>query len=445
MDKKGVVLQLIDVLVMRSVNKRSDVRKLNDEFERRVKEVYNHDNLKELGHLAAMITELLAQYAPGAELDLAFGEIVPPKIPLPPAIASLVEDNFRCPISYTGHGLQRALIFALLQQLSITDLSPEVEVEEGSEASDSEDKKLYVPDLILGIEEPELYLHPSRSRYLSKAMDDLSKNVDSMDEARTQILLATHSPYFVDMGNFDRIRLTRKVPAEEHEPLQCKLSQYSLAEAAERLAEISGKDSDDFTAQSFAARAAPIMTSMVNEGFFADVVVVVEGVADAAIIWAMQEILGKKWDGRGIAIVPAVGKNNIDRPVVVFTGLGIPTYHVFDGDRSYEGKKEEGGAIRSNSILLKLAGADVEKFPATQSHQNWAVFSGDIETELKSIGEEVFNTLRDRVSVELGYDRPTTVLKNPHAATRFMELLYEEGHRVKILEDIVEHVTRLRE
>ena len=77
-DRKGVILQLIDVLVGRSVNSRPDVRKLNEEFEKRVKEVYNSDNISELGKLAGMITSLLATYAPGAELDLAFEEDCPP-------------------------------------------------------------------------------------------------------------------------------------------------------------------------------------------------------------------------------------------------------------------------------------------------------------------------------------------------------------------------------
>ncbi len=45
-DRKGVILQLIDVLVTRGINKRPDVRKLNEEFEKRVKEVYHPDNSK---------------------------------------------------------------------------------------------------------------------------------------------------------------------------------------------------------------------------------------------------------------------------------------------------------------------------------------------------------------------------------------------------------------
>lgn len=446
-DRKGVILQLIDVLVARSVNKRPDVRKLNEEFERRIKEVYSPDNLKELGKLAGMITALLATYAPGAELDLAFGELVPPKINMPPAIATLVEDNFKCPISYTGHGLQRALIFALLHQLSITDMSSEVMESEG-EAKNAEQGEepalLRVPDLILAIEEPELYLHPARSRYLADIMAKLATPSEIETEPRSQIFYATHSPYFIDLGRFDRIRLAKKCTLEGYDVLQSKVTQYSRREAADKLAAISGRDAKTFTEVSFVAHAAPVMTPVVNEGFFADVVVVVEGLSDAAMLWAVQQHLNKSWDGLGIVIVAANGKNNIDRPVVVFRGLQIPTYFVFDGDSGHTGS-QKAKSITSNAVLQKLAGIGVEDFPETQVHETWATFHDKLESELKKdVSEELFTAIRDQIADELGYTEPSIVLKNPEAAARFVKLAYSQGKRIRVLEDIVEKITALK-
>lgn len=440
-EKRGAILQLIDVLVMRSINKRSDVRKLNEDFEKRIKEVYSQDNLVELRSLATIITGLLKRYAPNAELALAFGEIVPPKIPLPPAIASLIEDNFKCPIAYTGHGLQRALIFALLHQLSMTDLSPEKPpTSEGSEEVPATGL-LRIPDLILGIEEPELYLHPSRSRYLSKTMDNLVKKHEKPGGPRTQIFYATHSPYFIDIGKFDRIRLARKIPADGYDVLQCQLSEYSAESAAQELAKITENDPKLFTAQSFSSRAIPVMTSMVNEGFFADVVVVVEGIGDAAVLWTIQDILGKQWDSHGIVVVPANGKNNIDRPAVVFRGLGIPTYFIFDGDST---SRKRDDAIKSNAILLRLAEAKVEDFPSTQVADKWAVFNDNLEQELKAVDEKVYLSVCDSVAGELGYDKPSAVLKNPEGASRVVKRMYELGKKIPVLEQIVERISCLK-
>lgn len=439
-DRKGVILQLIDVLVTRSVNKRPDVRKLNEEFEKRVKEVYSADNLEELGELAGIITGLLSKYAPGAAIDLAFDNVVPPKINLPPAIATLVEDNFKCPISYTGHGLQRALIFALLQQLSITDMSPEADEAEETETLPA---TLRLPDLILAIEEPELYLHPSRSRYLSNVMAKLTTSPTEKVDPRTQIFYATHSPYFIDLDRFDRVRLTKKCPVEGTDVLQVQVTQYSRKEASEKLAEISEKDPTTFTEASFVAHAAPVMTSVVNEGFFADVVVVVEGLSDVAILWAVQQHLNKNWDGLGIVIVPANGKNNIDRPVVAFRGLEIPTYFIFDGDSSHNGPEKE-KAIISNAILQRLAGVDIVDFPITQIQNTWAVFHDKLETEISNVIGESFDSIREEIAKELGYEKLSSVLKNSEAAARFIKIIYANGKKITVLEEIVEKISLLK-
>jgi putative ATP-dependent endonuclease of the OLD family len=442
-DRKGAILQLIDVLVARSVNKRPDVRKLNEEFKKRVKDVYSAENLEELGKLAGIITSLLAQYSPGAEIDLAFDEVVPPKISLPPAIATLVEDNFKCPISYTGHGLQRALIFALLQQLSITDMSPETDDTDEAGEADTAPEDLRLPDLILAIEEPELYLHPARSRYLSNVMTELTASPADAADPRTQIFYATHSPYFIDLDRFDRVRLAKKCQVEGSEVLQTKVTQYSRKEASEKLAVISRNDPSAFTEISFVAHATPVMTSIVNEGFFADVVVVVEGLSDVAILWAVQQHLKKNWDGLGIVIVPANGKNNIDRPVVAFRGLEIPTYFIFDADSSHTGAKRE-KTITSNAALQRLAGVEVIDFPNTIIHDTWAVFHDKLETELKNATDGLFDSIREEIAEELGYAQPSSVLKNHEAAARFIKSVYDKDKKITVLEEIVEKVTSLK-
>ena len=320
-DGKGAILQLVDLLVLHSINARADVRQLNEDFERRIREVYSAENLTELAGLAELITGALARFAPGTALHLDFDQIVPPKIGLPSAVPSLVEDGFKCPISYSGHGLQRTLIFALLQQLSLTSLKAIGELETGTQLETP--GSLRIPDLILAIEEPELYQHPSRSRFLSNVLGKLAATPIDLTEPRTQVLFATHSPYFVNMTNFDHIRVVRKVAVDGTDTLQSKIFSFSKVSAAQRL---SGDNPErrygDLTAESSSiAQAGPVMTSIVNEGFFADVVVVVEGLSEVGVLWAIQEILDLKWDAQHIVLVSAEGKTKIDRPVVSFSRL----------------------------------------------------------------------------------------------------------------------------
>lgn len=442
-ERRGVIYQLIDILVARSVNARADVRQLNTEFEKKIKEVYSKDNLTELGTLAIEITDLLSDYAPGAELDLDFEDIVPPRINLPAALASVVEDNFKSPIGYSGHGVQRALVLALLQKLSLTEAAASSLAATQEQEQQGAVDAVRAPDLILAIEEPELYLHPSRARYLYSVLNSLAKKPEGVEEPRTQVIYATHSPYFIDLARFDEIRLACKVPTPGLETRQCRITSYKRLDAATQLGEISGKDPASFTADSFVAHAVPVMNSIVSEGFFADVVVVVEGLTEVGILTALQEILGKAWDANGITIVPAGGKNNIDRPVVVFRGLKIPTYFLFDGDSHHTGEQRSRSAEK-NRAYQRLAGVEPVDFPSTQAHEYWAVFNKHLEAELSAAIGDAYADIRRIIANELGYDEPSNALKNTEGAARLIKRAYALGHKVQILEEVVNFVTALR-
>lgn len=202
---------------------------------------------------------------------------------------------------------------------------------------------------------------------------------------------------------------------------------------------------DDFTRDSFRARAMPVMNTIVNEGFFADVVVVVEGLSEVGTLWKLQEIKKKDWSQLGIVVVPAGGKNNIDRPTVIFRGLSIPTFFIFDADSQLVGKgKKEEDAKNRNHRYLRLAGAS-EDFPDTQVHETWAVFKENLEEILKkTLGNNAFQSIREEVASELGYDDSERVSKNIEGAARLIELIYEKKYQIPILEEIIEKVTQLR-
>lgn len=213
------------------------------------------------------------------------------------------------------------------------------------------------------------------------------------------------------------------------------------------MAKICDTDPECFTRDSFRARALPVMNTIVNEGFFADVVVVVEGPSEVGVIWKLQEILNKDWSQLGIALVPAGGKNNIDQPVVIFRGLNIPTYFIFDADSRCKGKgKKEQEAKNCNHRYLRLAGIPVEDFPETQIHDTWAVFKDDLEEIFEeSIGNEAYNLILEEVASELGYENRDRACKNLEGASRFIELVYEKAHRIKPLEKVVQMITKLRD
>ncbi|MCL0050615.1 ATP-dependent endonuclease [Dehalococcoidia bacterium] len=447
--KKGAIYQILDMIVLRKVNARKDIQEFRSEFEERVRQLYSSENLTELPELGVSISETLTKFAPGSKLNLVWDEVKPPEVPLPAARATLIEDNFEGEISRKGHGLQRALVLTLLQHLAmIVPVEPSTE-EAAQEAITPEPKateSIRGPDLILAIEEPELYLHPSRCRYLSGLLLQLADRPGVGLGASNQIIYTTHSPYFLDLYRFDQIRIVRKAPSPDSIVPQSIVTAFTLEQAAQELAKACNAEPANFTGETFRARAVSVMNTIVNEGFFADVVVVVEGQSEVGTLWKLQEIMNKNWSQLGIAIVPAGGKNNIDRPTVIFRGLNIPTYFIFDADSQLTDTKKRENAKECNHRYLRLAGVSTEDFPDTQVNETWAVFNENLEKIFKeALGDEDFQVIRHEVASELGYDDASRVLKNIEGAVRFVERLYDDKKRLPILEQIVEAVTQLLE
>lgn len=446
-ERKGTPLyQLLDFVVMRRFHSRVEVQLLKEEFSQKLTNLYDGAQLTEFGELAKEISDTLRLYVPNAELEL---NILPPKlpeIPSPATIANLIEDEYTGSIDRKGHGLQRALIFSLLQHLAIAQ--PIEDVGEGlvEEDKPQEDKTTILsgPALIIAIEEPELYQHPLRARHLARTLLDMSRESTLGPGGQNQILYSTHSPYFVDLERFDQLRIMRKFKHDPEEPPCTKVSGYMLAQASREMARLTNQPQELFTAQSFRARAHPVMTQSVNEGFFADAVVLVEGNTEAAALLALSRRLGSDWLSKGIAVVSVEGKTKIDRAAVVFKGFEIPTYIVFDGDNKHRGSNGEKKEVASNRLLLKLCGAVEEDFPDSIAANNYACFADDFEAYCReAIGEEAYKSLVEQTTQKHGYTRPSQGIKNYDVVEDLIDLIYEKGHTLPLIEEIISCVNNM--
>lgn len=467
--RKGAIYQILDTIVFRKIEARKDIREFKEKVSNEAKILYSSDNLKDLPELGNSISKTLEMFAPGSKLKLDWQEFEMPEIDAPSAIATLVEDNFEREIGKKGHGLQRALIFTLLQHLALLVPEEEGEIEEDdldeeearteveeevrSEKKANEDvgtgEGIPGPDLILAIEEPELYLHPSRCRYMRELLFQLVGTSGRGLGAKNQVIYTTHSPLLLDIDNFEQVRIIRKTPSEDCPVPHSRVTTYNYKKLAEQVAFFCEKRIEEITKDSLKARATSVMNSIVNEGFFADVVVVVEGDTELGILWKLQEILKKKWDRLGIAVIPAGGKNKIGHPTLIFRGFSIPTYFIFDADSHNKGKKEkekEKETIKRNKQYLLLAGAEIKEFPESQVNDHWAVFSDTIEEYIKNeLGEKQYDELGEMVSDELGYKGAADVMKNIDGSARFIEVVYEKGLKVPFIENIVDKITALHQ
>lgn len=132
----------------------------------------------------------------------------------------------------------------------------------------------------------------------------------------------------------------------------------------------------------------------------------------------------KDWAGKSITVVPAGGKNNLEKPIIIFREFGIKTYLLFDGDVS---KKNNHHIADQNRKLLRLAGAPEQDFPKDTVAESWACFYDKLEKCIKgALGDVTFKKIAGEVKKSLGFDDLKKVLKNPEGMAQFIHLVYKK-------------------
>lgn len=198
-EKRGSsVTEIMDLVVRSALAKREDVEEFKRRTQDQYREIMNPTNLNELDNLAQDLSRELQSYVPDTRVLLQWSELSDIAIPMPQAEVRLMEDGYDSRVERTGHGLQRAFIITMLQYLdAIRYKEPTLEDQstEGTE-SDAGETSLQLPSLVLAVEEPELYQHPSRQRHLASVLLSLATGAIRGVAESTQVIYTTHSPLF---------------------------------------------------------------------------------------------------------------------------------------------------------------------------------------------------------------------------------------------------------
>ncbi|HXS05332.1 MAG TPA: TOPRIM nucleotidyl transferase/hydrolase domain-containing protein [Rhizomicrobium sp.] len=216
-----------------------------------------------------------------------------------------------------------------------------------------------------------------------------------------------------------------------------------MTDCSLRSAEVSGRRPQDaWSAELYAAKLHTFNTE-IAEGFFARCVVLVEGVGDKAVLNAAYSIAKRNPHAEGIVIVDVTGKNNLDKPIVIFDELDIPCYWVFDNDRG-EGQGKP-GSIKANHILQRLGGVapdKVEDWPEGifDRYAAWDYKLEDYVSE--KAGRELFDSVSREVA-EGFHIQPDVCLKFPASASFMLGMLAERGVQFGELAAIIERVDYL--
>src|SRR5579862_3874307 len=172
------------------------------------------ENQDALATLSSSLNTKLQEWAhPGANITLSWRSDPTRQISIAEPLAEVLagEGHFQGSLAYLGHGFQRSFLLTLLQELSGCADAGKI-------------------GLLLACEEPELYQHPPQARHLSSVLQRLSTT-------NTQVIISSHSPYFISGRGFEDVRVIRRELGED-EPCVRSVNFDGLSE---RLAQACGE------------------------------------------------------------------------------------------------------------------------------------------------------------------------------------------------------------
>ncbi|WMT73878.1 AAA family ATPase [Bradyrhizobium sp. Ash2021] len=467
LDARGAVIsRLLELVVRSAIQKRTDILSFQSRISTEYRELTDPEKLHELSGLSDELSNTLQLYYKEAAVALHWQPTQDFAVPLPAADVLLNDDGFEGPVDRKGHGLQRAFILTLLQHLAkatsaeaalssgnsdlaspeVSDSAPEettgigVATNEETVRTEAAVPLYTLPGLILAIEEPELYQHPTKQRHFARVLSQLSAGQLPGVARQTQVLFATHSALFVSMDRFEEVSLARRHKVAGSDYKECKLTFSTLADVARRLEQAHEKPEGTYSAEGLRGRLH-VISAEIAEGFFADTVVLVEGVSDRAAIAAAAAYLGIDLEGLGIAILAVDSITKLDRPTAIFAALNIPTFVLWDCDR---GNIQSAQHSRTLKLLMGVPAGSASETTSIVA-KTFACFETKLETVLKAeLGGPLYQTQLDTVKQRYGIERNSDAEKAPFVMSELLAGLATIGQRSTTLENIVHAIVALR-
>nr|WP_228734829.1 AAA family ATPase [Xanthomonas euvesicatoria] len=422
--KSSAIGRLLEIVVRSAILKRADVLDFQKEVTERYQALVAPSNMPELWELAYRLTGDLQSLYRDAAVGLTWRGAADIPVPLPVADVTLSDEGFGGPVDRQGHGLQRAFVFTLLQHLAKSSYQRQDADTQAPQTA---------PSLILAIEEPELYQHPTKQRHLANVLRGLSEGTLPGSSGVTQIIFGSHSPVFVALERANEIRLVRRTKCDESDFKQAQLQSLDLEAVARQIESAWSKPQGTFTVATLTPRLH-ILGAELAEGFFANGVVLVEGRSDKSALQACAKVLGLDFQAAGIAVLSAEGKGNLDRPYAIFRALGIPTYVIWDCDRG--GAKE--AAVNAALLSLVDEGAAYGNPLTTCVAGNYSYFENTLEAMLiADIGADLHQQCLESACEPFGLVASKETHKIPEVMHQVMLSAREHGAWSTTLEQIV--------
>jgi len=216
-----------------------------------------------------------------------------------------VDDGVKTSADRKGHGLQRAMMFALLRAWAKALRS-----ERKAEGESGVAPRKHSDTVIFAMEEPELFLHPHAQRRLAASLRDIAYTPEH------QVFLCSHSTYFVDLEHYKEVAVVTKYSPEKGSCVrQCTKELF---------------EGDDGANRKNRFHVARWINPDRGEMFFAQRVVFVEGETEKVVLPFLAEKIGVL--NPDVSVIDCGSKHNLPLYIAVAEAFEIPYLVIHDED-----------------------------------------------------------------------------------------------------------------
>lgn len=342
------------------------------------------DDTKEFGKMMNDLNKIVDDVFPNIRL-LANANLSDANKSIKPSFEVKMSNNVNTPIENQGTGVIRSAVFAMLRYRNMRENSGQT------------------TPLIIGFEEPEIYLHPNAAHQLRDTIYELANSFNN------QIICTTHSPFMIDLSRKSNQVLNHFTAVNEEVVADSRRNYniekiisnpFNITEAFEQL------QADDKSYVKMILRMDDYMAKI----FFVENVLIVEGDTEDIVIRESirrMPIEVRKDILHNWHIVKARGKASIISLVKYFKCMGINPMVIHDKDEGTPGAEVFNDPIKEaageeNRRMLENCIEDILGYNAPSSEKphiahryinnNWGEEWDEVVSDWKTIMEDIFSS-----------------------------------------------------
>ena len=314
----------------------SDVREQSKNYKKAqeyllklARELNPNDEESELGIMIKELNHVMGQVFPNSGI-IANATLSDADKVIKPQFNISMYSNVTTSVELQGTGMIRAAVFGLLRYKNERDLKKEANGE-------------YVRPVIVGFEEPEIYMHPNAAMQMRETIYELALSKNN------QIVCTTHSPYMIDLSKKPKQVLNSlsevEVKLSDRQVKTINANAFNITDAFINLLE----EDKEYV------KMLLKIDDYVSKAFFVKNVLIVEGDTEEIVIKETISRLPEKERKETLCnwqLIKARGKAAIIPLVRYLKSMGINPYVIHDKD------SDKPGAVKFNEPIRLTVGSD---------------------------------------------------------------------------------------